>query len=337
MAGAYYDSMLNHLAKWPASPAFKHLSIVQDPVPRIAPGNASMAFAQPIVFFSVEPISTLALSPLGAHITHLRFRVPSRSIWHQICVPHAFPRLRFLDMSTTLFSLEQALIAVVHAFPLLEHLVVDAFGLLVVGDGPWRTAGRSLAMAGIKKAREKEREMKARGDTLPATGRTQLSSTTPSQSSSDGLHISAAKFRILPAPPRLRSLGIAAPPTLSRQYSAEDRALWTTEFEEGWQEGISRLKEHRKQTRSFVAHSEARLLQFRSALLSVGADALGDELVDVNEPDGQHNLPDWTPPQLCFGCETDPTLIGVSERVVLTEHKEGCGHSIGSSIWKDFM
>ena len=167
--------MLEHLSRWPSASHFKQLSIVQDPIPtrlsrtpinapltspNSAPGP-STSFAQPIVFFSINPISTLARSMAVQHIEHLRFRVPSRPIAGKFCVPGAFPSVTFLDLSTSIVN-EDHVKAILGHFPRLRHLVVDSSGLCGNGQDRegWRGLGKSCAAFGIKRAREREREVK---------------------------------------------------------------------------------------------------------------------------------------------------------------------------------
>ena len=98
MKGVYFDSTLTYLSTWPRS-SLPKLSIVQDPLdPSIQQQDK---FAQPIVFFRLDPISTLSISPFAASLTSLRFRIPFRHI-----VPHlhkyqrSLPQIKFLDIAT---------------------------------------------------------------------------------------------------------------------------------------------------------------------------------------------------------------------------------------------
>ncbi|KIO17342.1 hypothetical protein M407DRAFT_32977 [Tulasnella calospora MUT 4182] len=142
LAGAYFDSFLDALSSWPEIPSLTTILIIQDPLPLFdpaedAPAHAlrpSMSFAQPIVFFSLDPITTLAKSPIALHVKHLRFRVPLRTIWNKICEPNAFPSVEILDLSTSPVHPEQAAIALLNGFPRLRHLIVDGKRVENVGS-----------------------------------------------------------------------------------------------------------------------------------------------------------------------------------------------------------
>jgi hypothetical protein len=133
-------------------------------------------FAQPIVFFNTNCLTTLSLSPLNRSLTHLRLRIPQRDIITPLSLPphlisphpltqQPFPSLRFLDLSTSNIRLNTHLPSLLRTYPFLEHLVMDhtnLFGFL----GKEREKGRELCMelgrlvgglSGIQKGREAER------------------------------------------------------------------------------------------------------------------------------------------------------------------------------------
>ncbi|KAG6874255.1 hypothetical protein C0992_007955, partial [Termitomyces sp. T32_za158] len=150
--GSYFDSTLVALAAWPTPPA--HLSIVQDT-------PAPSRFAQPIVFFRLDTSLSLLIHT-SISLTTLRIHIPARPITRALTSTHAHahsrvPPLVFLDASTCSIS-EPDVEALVMRYP-LRHLVLDCVGL---PKGPadaewWAALGRRIVLAGVKKARERER------------------------------------------------------------------------------------------------------------------------------------------------------------------------------------
>lgn len=357
MAGAYYDTMLNQLAKWPKG-SLETLSIVQDPIPRVI-GNSSMAFAQPIVFFSLQPITTLAISPFAKTVTSLRFRVPARTVWPQLCFPLAFPRLEFLDLSTSFVNSDEAVTTILRTFPRLRHLVIDSSGICGSGldrDG-WKGLGRKMAMAGINKARDTDRQIRSLRGTEPcrvkvmgkhghdadahlaSTSKLSKEDTTDDASDSDEnrslassstktvMTLVTAGFRILAPPPRLRTLSASSFPRSELQSTEEEQERWILEFESGWYEGIQRLQGHWHQTRAFAANTGKTLLR-----IDLDAKPTTNPTAGLIYDDGSSDTLEsgWDdPPVLCFGCETDPTQLAIRERSVLSLHRDGCGHRVG--------
>lgn len=186
LKGAYFDGFLELLAQWPSSNSLETLSIVQEPPPRhihiqtdeelgftTFSSSSYTAFAQPMVFFSLEPISTLARSPASLTIKHLRLRIPSRLYARELGAVSGsssvsssapFPDLRFLDVSTSVVS-EHEVKLLLEAYPRLEHLVLDATGLCGYGGvrNGWREVGRICAVGGgIERARARERAINRR-------------------------------------------------------------------------------------------------------------------------------------------------------------------------------
>ncbi|KAG6893997.1 hypothetical protein C0992_007888, partial [Termitomyces sp. T32_za158] len=147
--GSYFDSTLVALAAWPTPPA--RLSIVQDT-------PAPSRFAQPIVFFRLD--TSLSLLIHTTSLTTLRIRIPARPITRALTSTHArarAPPLVYLDASTCSVS-EPDVEALMMRYP-LRHLVLDCVGL---PKGPadaewWAALGRRIVLAGVKKARERER------------------------------------------------------------------------------------------------------------------------------------------------------------------------------------
>ncbi|KAG8920249.1 hypothetical protein FRC01_000855 [Tulasnella sp. 417] len=320
-----------------------------------------MSFAQPIVFFSLDPITNLAKSPIALHVKHLRFRIPLRTIWNKISEPNAFPSVEILDLSTSPVHPEQAAVAVVNGFPRLRHLIVDTSGLGGSGSeqSEWRTLGRAMAMAGVKKAREKERELKnldaaevhrlledSRRREWPADGSSELPGEvsleehstkvqTP-QNDQTSSTLKLAKFRILPAYPHLLSISSALALDEGHEEHPPDLAVYAKDFNSGWLDGIARLREHRERAMAFSRSANVRVLRFDIDRTQDRSEGHGvDELVDVEDygtsdpcVDGSH-----APPLLCFGCEKDPGQQGLSPALVPVPHKSGCGHAVGRERW----
>ncbi|KAI0094262.1 hypothetical protein BDY19DRAFT_999517 [Irpex rosettiformis] len=168
MKGVYFDSTLSYLSKWPRS-SLPKLSIIQDPLDAsIAPEKK---FAQPIVFFRLDPISILSTSSFASSLTSLRFRIPFRHI-----VPHlhkyqqSLPEVQFLDIATCSITESE-----------LEGLLVDSKGIhtLILDGCPivsqrgdaldvaeaqaleqWTSLGKTLALVGVKRAHEREKKIK---------------------------------------------------------------------------------------------------------------------------------------------------------------------------------
>lgn len=130
------------------------------------------AHAQPIVFFKLSCLSTLATSPVAAHVKNVRLRIPNRSILtaistsstsstvipatHSATLPKLFPALQVLDISTTYVSVDAAFQGLLKRHPGLEHLVADRSGLIRFGmaDETCREIGRTIASIGVSRATE---------------------------------------------------------------------------------------------------------------------------------------------------------------------------------------
>ncbi|KAG5652925.1 hypothetical protein H0H81_003068 [Sphagnurus paluster] len=184
LKGSYFDSTLLAISEWPASPqGLPELSIVQDPFTPDPSDVTSQRFAQPIVFFRLDlNLSLLVHSPgSSASLQSLRIRIPARSVTQPLTVaylnpqqnvPHTLlppPAIQFLDLATCAVSeadIETLLLRQRH----LRHLILDACpGLLRAGTPQalgedldwWSALGRRCALTGLKKARDREKELKA--------------------------------------------------------------------------------------------------------------------------------------------------------------------------------
>ncbi|CAL1694048.1 unnamed protein product [Somion occarium] len=167
LKGAYFDSTLLALSRWSkGSCPLPSLSIIQDALDAtIAPTGR---FAQPLVFFRLDPFRTLSYSPLTSELEHFRLRIPSRQVARFIySVANSFPALEFLDLSTC-NVVESDVEAILGRFGKLKHLVLD--GCSVVSQRSdlaeeerqnlWALLGKSMALAGVKLAKEREKKLK---------------------------------------------------------------------------------------------------------------------------------------------------------------------------------
>ena len=361
LKGAYFDSALVALSKWSQLPV---LSIVQDPIDLTAV-DPRQAFAQPIVFFRLEAISSLLHSRTVVHSMHaFRLRIPSRAVARVLCmapvaiqglddwfqglslgpidVSGATPLLKYLDLSTC-GLLDADVDMILMKYHALEHLVLDGCSMLrgELREGEWAAMGKRCALIGVKRAKEREKELRASmeaprssgeaagssaitAETTPATtrarrGRRGLAIATISlrereprtygptvPTPSSGMR-PAAKVRVLPPLPTLRSLST----TLSPLVRADKYAMIRTEFEAGWAEGIAQLEVARARVRASAGNG-VHVLEMTSA--SAGAPEHGESRAEEERE----------APVLC--------LVGAGA----AEHTAGCGHGVGQQIWKDW-
>jgi hypothetical protein len=353
LKGAYFDSALVALSKWSQLPV---LSIVQDPLDLTAV-DPRQVFAQPIVFFRLEAISILLHSRTVVHSMHaFRLRIPSRAVARVLCmapvatqglndrfqdlslgpidVSGAIPLLKYLDLSTC-GLLDADVDMILMKYHALEHLVLDGCSMLrgELREGEWAAMGKRCALIGVKRAKEREKELRSSMEAHPrssgeAAGSSAITAeTTPARARrgrrglatatislrereprtygptvptpSPGMR-PAAKVRVLPPLPTLRSLST----TLSPLVRADKYAMIRTEFEAGWAEGIAQLEVARARVRASAGNG-VHVLEMSSA--SAGA------------PEEERAAP-----VLC--------LVGAEA----AEHTTGCGHGVGQQIWKDW-
>lgn len=369
--GVYFDSTLLALAKWPPQ-QIPAISIVQDPQET---SSQKRTFAQPIVFFLLDPhLSVLVHSPSIAYsMTALRLRIPSRPVARSLCVPPSapteayhspeatpiVPRLEFLDLSTC-GMIEGELDMILARFRNLKHLIIDECAVLRVEghQGEWGAFGKRCALVGVKRARDRERELKVERwvgeQEIPFNdgGPAQLVSTPlrtePPRPRAGRRGLAAAtisirdrpagndevvptprdpglpkpmipKIRILPFVPGIRSLATTTVIETEPSHHAAIRA----EFEAGWAEGIAQLEVTRARMRT-SSRNGVRLLHFTEDAQSVRTTGMeGLEAVDPDDDDA-FAISNDTPPILCLA---GPTR---SEH-----HPPRCGHSVGWNIWHE--
>jgi len=149
--------MITHLAAWPSS-SLRRLSVVQD-----VPPTLDHSFAQPIVFFSLEPLTALCRSQTLLNVQHFRLRIPSRQIASFLSTPLGnLHNVILLDLSTTNVT-NDGLAAILVRFTRLEHLILDDCGLVaraVEISGEFAALGMLCASSMLKRARQKEKEIK---------------------------------------------------------------------------------------------------------------------------------------------------------------------------------
>lgn len=346
LKGAYFDTTLTALSRWPPY-ELSTLSIVQDPLdPEI---SSAQHFAQPLVFFRLDPISVLLCSAYISSLTRLRLRIPSRQVSRFISsIPSSVPALRLLDLSTcnVLVSDMEGILIRFHD---LQHLTLDGCG--VARDqsqaSEWNNIGKTCATATVRRAKAREKVLKTwlernaattstpAGMPQPAArrirpGRRGLATATisfreePTASEPDIIHVPAGivipKVRVVPSPPTLLSLSTSSSFIPDVQYEAirED-------FERGWNEGLAQL-----------AAVKSRLYQSWKngvQMMRITADASGDgynglEAIEVEDAfhSGLDDNASLAPPILCLAGS------GTSGK-----HIEGCGHNIARDVWNDMI
>ena len=338
------------LSRWPTA-NLPTLSIVQDPL------DAEIArrchFAQPLVFFRLDPIKTLACSPYLRSLTNLRLRIPSRQVAPFIhSSPRSIPGLRILDLSTCNIRLTDVE-ALAARFRQLMHLIVDGCNM-TWGDAQeseWANVGKSCALVTVKAAKEREKRLKTWLEahavrtssntglaTLPAEevaaasrarpGRRGLAAATislrnpPTRTTAPVFRANTAvpKVRIIPSPPTLRSLSTTAG-TLHKDKHDAIRA----QFERGWDEGLAQLTA----IRGRLYQSWKNGVRMMHIAGDQGMEEGFEGLEDVNGEaafygrDGSGNA--WSAPVLCLAG-------GIPNSV---QHMDGCGHAAASCVWPD--
>ncbi|OJT08972.1 hypothetical protein TRAPUB_106 [Trametes pubescens] len=361
------------LSSWP-EPALPILSIVQDPLdPDLAPTN----FAQPLVFFRLDPLSALAVSPLADHLKQFRLRIPGRQIArHLHTIMHSFPALEFLDLSTSnvgshdvaglLGRLRELQILVLDGCPIVSQRVdvqIDA------GDPflQWAELGEALALAGVARATEREKRLRAWADAYYAAeneqeaaekgkkarrGRKGLATATISlrapepervlQPSRDIPPVRIPKrdqrIRVLPPAPVLDSLATSFPGTLTADVYEEVKEA----FERGWAVGIARLQAIRLRHLTSWRNGVSRVVRFadRGSVEWEEEEEYGEEgLIGLVEVTGENAFmldvvgDDQTLGSAGTGHSCPLLCVAGPERDAA--HVDGCGHRAGWNIYKD--
>ena len=306
-------------------------------------------FAQPLVFFRLDPVATLMCSPILSTLPNLRLRIPSRqvapSIFHS---PRAAPALITLDLSTCNIRLTD-MEALVARFRNLKHLILDSCSV-VRGEsyeGDWIALGRMCAGATIRAAKDREKKLKDWLETNAARaqateeethqqvlgephgrrirpGRRGLATATISLRDSPTTvaapivrrDTNVPKIRIVPASPTIRSLS-----TTFNTHLREERTI-QTEFNKGWAEGLAQLSAIRNRLHQSWRNG-VRIMRITSHSSTEdgleGLEQIDGAFVDIWGEQGF--LP---PPILCLaGCQ--PGAL----------HADGCGHDAANCVWDD--
>ncbi|KAI0778613.1 hypothetical protein BD413DRAFT_465462 [Trametes elegans] len=362
LKGAYFDSTLFALSSWP-KPSLPVLSIVQDPLdPAIAPTN----FAQPLVFFRLDPLSSLAVSPLADNLEHLRLRVPARAVTrHLYSALHSFPALKFLDLSTSNVGAHDVAGLMGHLRD-LQVLVLDGCPIvsqridiqLDAGDPfiQWAELGEAMALSGHVRALEREKKLRAwseayyanereeeaarkgkkgkRGRKGLATATISLRAPEQAEAVQPSRDIPPARIprrdervRVLPPVPRLRALATSFAGALDGEAYGAVRE----EFERGWAVGIARLQTVRSRFLTNWHNGSSRVVRF--------ADKYSPEWEEEAEygEEGLVGLVDVV--------EENEFVVDVASHACPhlciagpkrdAAHIEGCGHGVGWDIYKD--
>ncbi|KAF7347480.1 F-box domain-containing protein [Mycena venus] len=338
LSGSYFDSTLSCLADWPLSD-LSTLSIVQEPMdPAQAP---KVAFAQPIVFFRLDShLSELARSPYMSSAKSFRLRIPARPVAGPLTTsPLSLPSVELLDLSTCNVFGAELTDTILARLTKLKHLILDN-GALLRGEyhaEDWAVLGKGCALAGVKRTKEREKKLRqARLETVPVPaqerrprrGRRGVSTATISLRKSPTREsrvvgvidtpgaTAMRKIRLYPASPSLCSFATTLSPSVTPDKHAEIRE----QFEKGWFEGLTQLREVRARLyQSFRLGST--IMKFVDVDESDGSDEGLDGLVEVTSWEDDVDI---KVPVLC--------LVGPGKSEA---HEPGCAHSFAWEVWKD--
>jgi hypothetical protein len=364
--GAYFDSTLHALARWPIA-SLPTISVVQDPLdPTIA---SKQNFAQPIVFFRLDAFTTLVRSPLARKLTSLRLRIPSRQVARFLCgLPGSLPAVELLDLSTCNI-LDGEVEPLIARFGRLRHLILDGCSVLRGGEfreSEWAELGRACALGGVFRAREREKKLKGwleanaalfavpvtpaanagqmggngtrigegrrRGRRGIATSTITLRDPSPNRNSASRLapKVVIPKIRVLPSYPTLRTFTTTAPAYIDEDlYPAIKH-----EFSRGWEEGLRQIRAIRIRLRTSWNNGMRVMRIFDlddmdQSLLNGSMEEDGmDGLVDLMAEDSVWLVDDrlFESPVFC--------LAGPGKKA---DHAIGCGHRLGWEAWDDDM
>ncbi|KAF6754355.1 hypothetical protein DFP72DRAFT_813073 [Ephemerocybe angulata] len=315
LKGAYFDSTLLALARWPPG-RMPCLSIVQDPIDSTMTFASRQSFAQPLVFFKMDPNMAIMLqSPaMVDSLKSLRLRIPGRPMVRSLCLPSAaqvnsdgevpqVPALELLDLSTC-GVLEGEVDMILAQFSTLKHLLLDECPILrgELREGEWSAMGKRCALVGVRRAREREKIIKAAMETIALAVQleqlaldgeaAQLPPPRRARRGRRGVAISTISLRA-PSPPRgldaLRARIAKSsagnqrgrnnaiqrtrllPPlpslrtlctTVSASVKPESYPAIRSEFEAGWAEGIAVLAVTRARLRDSAKNGVSTIVRF---------------------------------------------------------------------------
>lgn len=329
--GAYFDSTLLAISRWPTA-QIPSLSIVQDPIDSTMGFASRQGFAQPLVFFRMDPnMASLLQSPaMVDSLNHLRLRIPGRPMVRSLCLPSAsqvncnsgatpqVPDLELLDLSTC-GVLEGEVDTILAQFGTLKHLILDDCPILK-GDhreGEWNAMGKRCALVGVRRAREREKIIKASVESFmlasqlelmglddapaqlperrPRRGRRGIANSTISlraPSPPRGVEALRARIgnsgrtpaaiqrtRVLPPLPSLKTFCT----TISSNIKPEAYPAIRNEFEAGWAEGIAVLAVTRARLRDSAKNHISNIVRF--------SDNPGESVSTDSESDSSSTKP----------------------------------------------
>jgi hypothetical protein len=341
--------MITHLAAWPFS-SLRQLSIVQD-----VPPTLDHSFAQPIVFFSLEPLTALCRSTTLLNVQHFRLRIPSRQIASFLNTRRSSQNnVILLDLSTANVN-NDGLAAILARFTRLHHLVLDDCGLVgraVETSGEFAALGMLCASSMLKRARQTEKEIKefveakhlaAVAERLAGPTESTIVETGNRRKGRKGVATAAFSLREKPEsktkssvptisggtdlPPALASLTkIRILPSLpclkslcTTTFSIPTPTAaseWSHGFARGWREGLNMVTATRMRLFTSRANGLIRLFKFDSFSDPELEEPLqGLRELHLEDPDFGAELADIGPPALCFAGSR-----------AQGSHTESCGH-----------
>jgi hypothetical protein len=346
--GAYFDSMLTTISKWPIGENHT-MSLIQDPLDPDA--SKENMFAQPIVFFHLDPFTILVRSPYFRNIKFFRLRLPTRQILPHISVPGALPSIEFLDLSTCNVP-EKDVGPLLERLIKLRYLVLDGCGVIrsEQNEAEWEALGLACATAGVQRAKDRERRLRIwmeenytqltlvgsdedgeqEPDEIEASkgakkkikpGRSGLGTprvsvrNQPSSTNRPKL----PRIRILPIAPSLKSLTTTAHSDAPfHRYQAFELA-----FQKGYQQGLHIQNQVRSMARTSHGRGK-RVLRF------------ADDYYDKFE-EGFAGLEDITPGFSDWYLDTSVPVLclagGGKDSPV--KHADGCAHREAWRLWED--
>jgi len=307
----------------------------------------------------------------------LRLRIPARPIARPLCgmtpsetspyyASDLTPSLdlQFLDISTCNI-LDNELDMILMRFPSLKHLLLDGCPLFR-GEGDWNDFGKRCALAGVRRAKQREKALKTWIEASPAganfdadenlpnqerrakRGRKGLatatislreprpvatlsSSRTPSQLLTSQTSLQrAARIRILPSPPTLETLSITVTPWVN----PDNFSILRAEFEAGWAEGLALLAVTKARLRS-SARNGCRVMRFSPTFT---LEPSQDEWLE----EGLEGLQNIDPADaIAFGtssqnnAQISPPVLCFAGHGKGPYHEVHCGHSVGWEVMKD--
>lgn len=311
---------------------------------------------------------------LSSSLTSVRLRVPLRPVASAFCLSASaaitldthtlsIPELEFIDLSTSAV-LESEIDTFSVCFKTLEHLILDGCGLSTMHEGEWSAIGKRCALAGVQRAREREKTLKTwletwlatasvgndnvlaeaaadlnirakkprRGRRGLATATISLRSSSPDAASSSRPSLSTRRFeipkiRILPPLPTLTTLSMAASSIKPDMYPVS-----ITEFEAGWAEGIAQLAVTRARLRA-SARNGVRVVRFMEDSESDSQDGGREGLEGLEDVNKDDQAAFDMPVEIGDGRDVyrAPVLCLAGDAEV--GHSEGCGHAVASRIW----